>query len=406
VTTYSYDITNLDDGGQYNNRLQYWETVDAGSNVLQQAWYFYGSAGQVERIVRQTPSEPFAPTEIGWFYYDSAARLWLATYGLGTFDEETHEVTDQTVLDANEYRYDATGRQRYVVRRLDVTTTQPLDDDRWQDYFGESIYGDYLVDPDTGVVTQNASYLAGVGRLLPGETAADYYGADLIGTHRLTTDGNGAQSERMIYTAFGERVGGDTPAGRYGYAGAWGYEAPGLAGTDFDTYGDVLEAWGWVHVGERYYDPNVGRFMQRDPIGIQGGINVYEYVTSSPTISIDPSGLWHEHSTTKAEVVTNPVTGVVYIHYYRITTGYIGPFPYKSIKFIRTVRAPAQGLSSGGTDFSGQGKDIDALILDKTRRDNTSVARAQEIGSDFRGCSMDKAKGAADPFGPGLVKPK
>jgi uncharacterized protein RhaS with RHS repeats len=43
-------------------------------------------------------------------------------------------------------------------------------------------------------------------------------------------------------------------------------------------------------VGWRYYDPASGRFLQRDPIGIRGGLNVYEYVDSNPLTSIDPSG--------------------------------------------------------------------------------------------------------------------
>jgi uncharacterized protein RhaS with RHS repeats len=47
----------------------------------------------------------------------------------------------------------------------------------------------------------------------------------------------------------------------------------------------------FLHVGHRYYDPSSGRFLQRDPIGIRGGSNVYEYVDSRPTRNRDPSGL-------------------------------------------------------------------------------------------------------------------
>ena len=45
-----------------------------------------------------------------------------------------------------------------------------------------------------------------------------------------------------------------------------------------------------MHVGWRYYDPSSGRFLQRDPIGLWGGRNVYEYVRSSPLSWIDPEG--------------------------------------------------------------------------------------------------------------------
>ncbi|HEX9785487.1 MAG TPA: hypothetical protein VGA56_22480, partial [Opitutaceae bacterium] len=106
-----------------------------------------------------------------------------------------------TLIDANEYRYDSTGRQRYVVRRLDISTFEPLDFDRWQDYAGESIYGDYLVDPDTADVTEYASYLAGVGRVRNGETDAEYYGGDLIGTHRLVFTILNGHAVKGVYAA-------------------------------------------------------------------------------------------------------------------------------------------------------------------------------------------------------------
>ncbi len=40
----------------------------------------------------------------------------------------------------------------------------------------------------------------------------------------------------------------------------------------------------------RYYDPQVGRFIVRDPIGVNGGFNSYSYVPNLLTW-IDPLGL-------------------------------------------------------------------------------------------------------------------
>jgi RHS repeat-associated protein len=40
----------------------------------------------------------------------------------------------------------------------------------------------------------------------------------------------------------------------------------------------------------RYYDPDVGRFVSQDPIGLDGGINTYQY-TPNPLTWIDPDGL-------------------------------------------------------------------------------------------------------------------
>ncbi|WP_311767373.1 RHS repeat-associated core domain-containing protein, partial [Burkholderia contaminans] len=40
----------------------------------------------------------------------------------------------------------------------------------------------------------------------------------------------------------------------------------------------------------RYYDPDSGRFVSKDPIGLAGGLNVWQYA-SNPTGWIDPLGL-------------------------------------------------------------------------------------------------------------------
>lgn len=41
----------------------------------------------------------------------------------------------------------------------------------------------------------------------------------------------------------------------------------------------------------RYYDPEVGRFINEDPIGLLAGINMYSYVKNNATNLIDPWGL-------------------------------------------------------------------------------------------------------------------
>ncbi len=46
-----------------------------------------------------------------------------------------------------------------------------------------------------------------------------------------------------------------------------------------------------VYYGYRYYDPNIGRFINRDPIGEAGGRNLYAFVGNSPLNGVDVLGL-------------------------------------------------------------------------------------------------------------------
>lgn len=68
-----------------------------------------------------------------------------------------------------------------------------------------------------------------------------------------------------------------TPPDPVGFGGQFGNY------TDWDT--------GLVLMGHRYYDPGKARFLTRDPIGYNGGINVYAYCENNPIRWIDPSGL-------------------------------------------------------------------------------------------------------------------
>jgi RHS repeat-associated protein len=47
---------------------------------------------------------------------------------------------------------------------------------------------------------------------------------------------------------------------------------------------------GLVLCGHRYYDPTNGRWLNRDPIGYNGGFNLYRYANDGPTASADSSG--------------------------------------------------------------------------------------------------------------------
>ena len=71
----------------------------------------------------------------------------------------------------------------------------------------------------------------------------------------------------------------------------YGNPAPGNTGR-FQYTGQLwLEDAGVYHYKNRTYHPEMMRFMQTDPIGVAGGINLYGYVGGDPINFTDPWGL-------------------------------------------------------------------------------------------------------------------
>ncbi len=193
---------------------------------------------------------------------------------------------------AYEFRYDS-GRERYLYRKLDHTDDDlPALTSLWSDYDGGAIYGDHTISGTTA--TEVTAFMPGIAQQDVPTGDATWFLNNHIGTTRTMLDDNADVVVKRLYTAFGELIeltgSGQT---RYGYAGAWGYQEHDINadGTPDNAFGALPGAlFPFVHVGARHYDPSTGRFLQRDPIGINGGLNVYEYVYSIPTMGVDPFG--------------------------------------------------------------------------------------------------------------------
>lgn len=62
---------------------------------------------------------------------------------------------------------------------------------------------------------------------------------------------------------------------------------PALGGSSLGAAGQARGHYNYF----RDYDPRIGRYIESDPIGLEGGISTYAYVYADPAASIDPTGL-------------------------------------------------------------------------------------------------------------------
>jgi RHS repeat-associated protein len=105
-----------------------------------------------------------------------------------------------------------------------------------------------------------------------------YYHADGLGSITKITDASGAVVHSYQYDPWGN-IESDT----------------GSLNVDGVKYAFTGREWdhetGLYYYRARYYDPELGRFISEDPIGLAGGSNAYRYAGDRPSSSTDPLGL-------------------------------------------------------------------------------------------------------------------
>jgi RHS repeat-associated protein len=104
-----------------------------------------------------------------------------------------------------------------------------------------------------------------------------YMHADRLGTPQYVTDSTKAVVWKDLYQPFGA----DSPT----FIGNVFLQNLRFPGQQYDA------ETGLYHNGQREYDTTKGRYIQTDPIGLNGGINTYAYAGNNPFRFTDPSGL-------------------------------------------------------------------------------------------------------------------
>lgn len=257
-----------------NNRT-YKTDVNTGTN-----YYIYDAANQLKEI-RQTTA---TGTLIGALVHDDNGNLIKkceggsitasATACTGTIVTSlSYDVYNRLIQVAKSgnntlsFDYDHQGRRISKSPGLGLPTRNYL-------YDGDNLYGDYAswTNPPSYLYVHGPNTDEPLIRLLDGVATPYFYHQDGLGSVVALTTLSGINAAQL-FDAWGNRITSGSAIPQYGYTGR------------------EPEYNGLIYYRARHYDPSIGRFIQRDPIGFRGGLNFYAYVRNNPVNFTDPNGL-------------------------------------------------------------------------------------------------------------------
>jgi len=278
-----------DDAG----RLTSFDTQDAGSNgLLSFAWVRDG-VGNPTSVTETGTLQPTLEQFQVDYEYDADNRLVESSQGTYQHDANGN-LTSRTVSDTTTtFTYDA--EDRLVSQTTDASTVQHVyDGDSYRiartDGAGETRYvldrgrsmSHVLCETNTnGDITayyiQGPALVARIGV----DGSQRYYHMNDIGNVVGLTNSNGVLTDRYGYTPFGlPKAQEGTTDNPFTYVGGLGVMA---------------EADGLYFMRARFYDPDTGRFLEKDPV--EGtltdppSLHRYQYVSNRPLLLTDPRGM-------------------------------------------------------------------------------------------------------------------
>ncbi len=301
VTTYDYDLTGNLTGTTYPDNsliLQEYDNANRLKSILDFKGdatvnavfnYTLDSLGNRTGITSYQPLN-IIPTPANVNYsYDPDNRLLSAGSATFTYDNNGNLIKKTLGSAVTNYSWDYDNMLTQVTNGGNTSTYK-------YDALGNriakivnSVETRYVVDP-SGALSQvlaesdsggniTAYYVYGLGlisKITPAGNAY-YYHYDGIGSTIALTDSLGNIVNKYAYDAFGKVLSQtETISNTFKYVGRFGVMDDGN---------------GLLYMRARYYDPEVGRFVSKDPIGLMGGINIYAYGKNNPLRFADPVGL-------------------------------------------------------------------------------------------------------------------
>ena len=265
--TYTYD--------EVGNRTERKKTKD--SSTTTETYTYASDANQLDKVVIAKDS---VETDSRLFTYSASGQLLTDINNSRTHDlnyDENDRLSDVKIYGDDSsnaqtasYQYNPLG-QRIIQTATDGTIT----------HIHYNASGQRIAESDAdGKVLREYIYLGqqAIAMVITEEkTKAQYFiHNDHLGTPKLLTNTSGTVVWQQHTTPFGEIT--ETLA-----TGIENLKSfPGQY-RDSDT--------GYSYNYYRDYDASLGRYVQSDPIGLNGGLNTYAYVGGNPVMLFDPYGL-------------------------------------------------------------------------------------------------------------------
>jgi RHS repeat-associated protein len=234
-----------------------------------------------------------------------------------TFDLNGNETSVVTAMSSNMYQWDAANR---LVSITESTNQSLFTYDglgrRVQDIElqnGAVVSTNYFVWCGQRICEQRDNTGANVTKQFFGEGeqisgTSYFFTRDHLGSVREMTDNTGAIKARYDYDPYGRQTKlSDTMEADFGYAGMYYHAVCKLNLTYY-----------------RPYDPNLGRWLSRDPLAEKGGLNLYEYVYNNAINYVDRLGLESDSPLTQWEA--EPCPAGQETRFIQVVSG--GPRPY------------------------------------------------------------------------------
>lgn len=237
--------------------------TDSGSNETTSGWTYDPAGNRLTETIGNTTEE---------FHYNGLNQLIETSVDYPEmefeWDAENRLISITQGSRRSEFEYDGMGRRIRIRETEDNLTVS----DHTYLWCGMEICEER---DEAGSTVRKRFFSRGMVDA-SGTAAVTYlYGLDHLGSIRDLISFDGAIAESISYDAWGgANHSNATQVSTFTYTGHFAHLPSGLVLAPF-----------------RAYDPEIGRWISRDPIGEMGGRNLYGYVLSKPLTHTDPLGL-------------------------------------------------------------------------------------------------------------------